>query len=244
MRTVAISVHNNQELEIFVRERKGAFELWAVGPSTHGRTVLDHYLTHDDLEGRLYYQRRGDLVWREASASEILARKHENAIQTEETIKQGVFWDCGSRRLKAIEDTAQQALGGLSHVRSQGSRVRPRPSVAAHLSAIALLRADRNALTAAKNALVGRWTDGVVTLTIEPHNRLRWSCTYRRHPLNVWQHVHGHAPDRWNFALWRLHLMSREHKCGTHLGVLRVDTDELHLEGDKRDQIAKVLRRE
>ncbi len=204
MRTTAITVHNNQTLEVFVEKRKDGFELWMVGPmKANDRAVLDHHLTHDDLEARLVYAKPGDLIWRDAAASEIPTEKHQNAIEGEKTIQQGTFWDF---------EKLHQSVGG-------------------HFGAIALLPTDRKESNAAKKLLLGRWTDGVATLNIEPNNKLGWSCTDLNHPLNVGEKIDGHAPDWWNFAMWRVALMNDEHKCGTHVGVLRVDERELHIEG-------------
>ena len=204
MRTTVITVHNNQTLEVFVEKRKDGFELWMVGPmKANDRAVLDHHLTHDDLEARLAYAKPGDLIWRDAAASEIPKEKHQNAIEGEITIQQGTFWDF---------EKLHQSVGG-------------------HFGAMALLPMDRKESNASKKLLLGRWTDGVATLSMEPNHKLQWSCTDRRHPLNVGEQVHKHAPDWWNFAMWRVFLMNEKHKCGTHVGVLRVDERELHIEG-------------
>ena len=217
MRTTAITIHNNQTLEVFVEKRKDGFELWMVGPmKANHRAVLDHHLTHDDLEARLAYAKPGDLVWRDAAASEIPTEKHQNAIEGEKTIREGTFWDF---------EKLDQSVGG-------------------HFGAIALLPVDRKESNAAKKALLGRWTDGVATLSVEPNNKLGWSCTDLNHPLNVGEKIDGHAPDWWNFAMWGVALMNDKHKCGTHVGVLRVDERELHIEGVGRlHRLATVFHR-
>ena len=216
MRTVVITVHNNQRLEVFVEKLKHGFEIWLVGPVKGRRVILDHHLTHDDLEARLEYAEAGDLVWRDAAHSEIPAEKHQNAVEMEETIKRGTFVDF---------EVLHQSVSG-------------------HFGGIGFLEGDRKESNTAKKALLGRWTDGVVTLTMEPNNKLKWSCTDRQHPLNVGEQVHKHAPDWWNFARWRLALMNDEHKCGTHIGVLRADEQELHLCGSHLHRIAQVFHRD
>jgi hypothetical protein len=219
MRTTVVTVHNNQELEVFIKKQEDGFELWTVGPVKGCRMVLDHHLTHDDLEARLQYAKPSDLVWRDATHSELPAEKHQNAIEMENTIKQGTFLD--------YENWPEEV-----------SR-----SVARHLGSIVFLTADKEEMNAAKKALLGQWTDGVATLTLEPNNRLRWSCTDRNHPLNVGEKVHGRAPDWWNFAIWRLALMNNEYKCGTHIGVLCVGEQELHLDSSRPHRLADVFRR-
>jgi hypothetical protein len=214
MRACAFTVHNDQELEVFVEKRRDGFEIWMVGPVEGNRMVLDHRLTHDDLETSLAYARAGDLIWRNATISELPVEKHQNAIEMEETIKQGTFID--------FERLHQTVFG--------------------HFGAIALLALNGESQSAEK-ALLGRWTDGILTLSIEANNNLRWSCTDLLHPLNVGERVHGHAPDWWNFALWRLHLLNVKYKCGMHVGILRVDEHELHFENVQSNQMAHVFHR-
>ena len=93
MRSTSFIIHNNQMLEVFVEKEERHFELWMVGTVKDRRVVLDHHLTHDDLESRLAYAQPGDLIWRDAISSEIPTEKHKNAIQMEEAIKQGAFID-------------------------------------------------------------------------------------------------------------------------------------------------------
>ena len=93
MRTVSISVYNSKTLELFVEKLKDHFEFWAVGIVKDRRVVIDHHLTHNDIETRLEYARPEDLIWRDADRLEIPAEKHQNAIEREETMARGVFWD-------------------------------------------------------------------------------------------------------------------------------------------------------
>jgi hypothetical protein len=237
MRTVDILVHGEKRLQIFVGKHKCHFELWVAGPIKGRQILLDHHLTHDDLEARLGYAKTGDLDWRNATQSDIPTEKHENAIEMEKTIKRQTFYDYDDPQLDKIEALARQALG-LSQC------FKTHCSVTKHLDSIALLAADKEGINEAKKALLGQWSDGVVTLTIKPGHKLQWSCKDRDHPLNVGERVHEHPPDWWDFNLWELGLMNDAHKCGTHVGVLRVDERELHLNSSHPHQIAHVLHRD
>ncbi len=238
MRTVAISVRNNKTLELFVEKRGNGFEVWVVGLVQKQRTLLDHRLTHDDLERRLEYAKVGDLIWRDAGEAEIPAEKHRNAIEAEATIKRGTFWDYDDPQLDEMEALARQASA------LPASSVPSHRSVANHLNSIALLSENKAEWNAAKQAILGQWTDGVVTMKLEPDHRLLWSCADRQHPLNVGERVNAHAPNWWNFAMWRLHLMNNEYKCGTHVGVLNVGDNELHVfENGHPHRIAHVFER-
>ena len=74
----------------------------------------------------------------------------------------------------------------------------------------------------AKRLVLGQWTDGVVTLSLEPDHKLRWIFTDPENPLGLGKRTHGSAVDWWNFAMWGIALLNQEHKHGTVVGVLRV----------------------
>jgi hypothetical protein len=93
MRTTSFSVRNTQKLEVFVEKLEDGFEIWIVGKINEQRIVLDHHLSHDDLERHLEYSKSGDLIWHDTLRSEIPAIKDQWAIEMEDTIKRGVFWD-------------------------------------------------------------------------------------------------------------------------------------------------------
>ena len=188
MRTVAITVHNNRKLELFVEGRKEGFEVWIVGPVRRRRTLLDHRLTHDDLETRLQYAEAGDLVWRDGAEAEIPVKKHRNAIETEGTIERGTFWDYDNPLLDETEAMAREAIGLPKYTGPS------RRNVANHLGAIVLLSEDTDEAerTTLEDAILGRWTDGVVTMCFERGHKLQWSCAERQHPLNVGERSNGH----------------------------------------------------
>jgi hypothetical protein len=220
MRTVSIPVYNEQKLELFIEKLKDGFEFWAVGIIKGERVVIDHHLTHDDLQARLEYAQPEDLIWRDATRSEIPVEKHNKAILQEETIERGVFWD-----YENAHKGAQQ-------------------SVASHLGAISFLTKDRKELIAAKKMILGRWTDGVLTFSTEPNNKLQWSCADRNHPLNVVERTSGHRMDWWNFASWKFAVMNEKHKAATYVSVLRVNEQELHLTGGGHlHRMAQIFRR-
>ena len=219
MRKVVIKVHNNQIIEIFVDKFGDGFEFWAIGMVRGHRMVIDHHLTHDNLEARLEYAKQGDLIWRDATRSEIPAEKHKKAIAQEETIARDVFWDYEGR-----------SEGGIQ-------------TVTCHLGAIDFLTVDRRESAVAKDIILGQWTDGVLTFSLASGNRLQWSCADRQHWLNSGEGVHGHAPDWWNYAKWRIAFMNHEHGCGTHVGVLHIGKHELHLEGGHLHRMAHIFHR-
>lgn len=237
MRTVDIIVHRKERLQIFVKKHIGYFELWVAGPIKGRQMLLDHHLTHDDLEACLEYVRSGDLLWRDAERTEIPTEKHENAVEMEKTIKQRMYLDYNSPQIDEMEAVARKAEGLPLLLGAH-------ESVVDHLGSIAFLAAGKEEVNAAKQELLGRWTDGVVTIDFERNNKLRWSCSDLTHHLNVGEMVHGYAPNWWNFSMWRLALLNNEHKCGTHVVVLRVDKKELHLLAAGRPQrIAHVFKR-
>lgn len=212
MRASEIILHNNQTLEVFTQPHDDGFELWKISTIKGKRTVLDHYLTHDDLERRFAYVEPGDIVWRDANPNEIPGEKHASARETEKSIERGTFWDL--------------------------------QSIAGHVGAIDLVPLDRKAFSAATKAILGEWTDGAVTLTLEPESRLKFSCLLEaRHPLNMGSQMHGQKPDWWGFAYWQLSLLNYEKRSGQRTGVLRVDNKELHIYSEQPDRLAHVLHR-
>src|ERR1700677_2226056 len=96
--------------------------------------------------------------------------------------------------------------------------------VTSNLAAIDFLDKEKKDITAAKKAILGRWTDGVVAFRLGPDNTLEWSCVDLRHWLNVWGVVNKQTPNWWNLSSkWELHLMAdmnTRQVCGTHVGVL------------------------
>jgi hypothetical protein len=122
MRTVTIPVYTNQKLELFVEKLKDCYEFWSVGMVKGHRVVIDHHLTHDDLETRLEYSQPEDLIWHDATPSEIPTDKHKLAIEGEESMERGVFWDGGAvqhfqpgfltRDRKATAAAKKSILGG------------------------------------------------------------------------------------------------------------------------------------
>ena len=219
MRTFSILVRSNQKFEIFVEKINRGFEIWQVGPIKGHRTVLDHYLTHDDLEAHLEYLHAGDLAWADAARSQIPNEKHLSAIQMEESIKRGTFIDQKTEWNKPL---------------------------AYHFaSPVNLIPINRKEWNIAKKAMLGRWTDGVATVDFEPDAKLKWSCpTDKPHPFNSGTRGHGYIPDWWSFASWQLHLMNDEYKIGMRIGVLRVDDHELHVWSESHPhRLAHIFRR-
>ena len=113
------------------------------------------------------------------------------------------------------------------------------------VNSIRFLDRDRKDTTTAKRAIHGQWADGVLTFSIEPLNKLRWSCADSNHWLNRGSKSGRPAPNWWNLSgLWELHLMNNDKLCGTHVGIIHVDEKELHFRGGVDDRIALVFRRQ
>ncbi len=212
VRTANITVRNNQVLEMFTEPHESGFEFWLVAVIKGQRTVLSHHLTRDDLERRFCYARPADVVWRDASASELPHQKHRSAVEEEKTIARSTFWE-----LHRLAD---------------------------YVSVINVLPNDRKTLDAARKAILGKWTDGVASLSFGPDHRLHWSCALGQpHPLNMGSRTVGQEPDWWSFEAWQLHLMNSERKCGQRIGILHVDDRELHVYSTQPDRLAHVLHR-
>ena len=213
MRATEFTVHNTQRFEIFVRKRKNRFELWTVGPIKRHRVVLDHHLTHDDIEAHLEYAEPGDLSWRKAAPSEIPTERRPGATEAEQTIRLGTFWDFDDAQLDKMEALARHAVG-----LPQASQPSPR-SVVGHVGSIGFLSTNGADTRAAKAGMLGQWTDGEVTMDLQPNHRLVWSCTNPRHQLNVSQRTHGFTRS-WSFSLWSRpvehgRLMWHTRRCST-----------------------------
>lgn len=214
MKTTTIPVHNGNQLDVFVEKKNDGFELWTVGTIKGTRQVLDHHLTHDDLEKRLHYQKPGDLSWEDTIPSKIPTEKHANAIEMEGTIK----------RRKRIDQPSVVAHLGFG--------------------SIDLLGMERKTLNATKAAIMGRWTDGQVMLILEPNNKLEISSLGSRPNFfdNCWPPSYP-TRDWWNFAMWRFHTLNKEKQIGQTMAVLRVDEQELHFYSNTPDQMAHVFKR-
>lgn len=226
MRVTAITVRNNQRVQLCVEKREEGFELWIVGPMDGRRVLLSHYLTHDDLEAHLEYAQPGDLVWGDASP-EIPAAKDSYAITWEENLKQGVcYWDY----IKPEDEEFDHFLPEADLERAKALR-----SVANHLSyPIGRLTIDRKEVNTARKRLVGQWTNGASTLTLEADRKLQWDP-----PLTACCHV----PDRWDFTKWRLVQSNSEHKCHISAHVLHVDEHELLLRNYHCHRLVQVYYR-
>lgn len=227
MRTVSIPIYNNQEIELFVEKRKEGFEVWVVGPIKGHRRVLDHHLTHDDLEAYLEYASPGDLVWRDASSSEIPTEKNKN------TGKQNSFLDF-VRREEDILGYSSKSIDDCE------SSLNPYRAVTYHLSTICDVTTDRVEDKAVNNLLLGRWTDGIVTLTLEPNHKLEWSCTEPSDDLKVCDQ----SPDWWNYGEWSLALFNSNEHCGTTVKIVYVDKDELHILNKGYQRLVRVFHKD
>jgi hypothetical protein len=236
LKSVEIIIHDNRRIELFVARHTEGYEVWIVGPFRGRRTILDHRLTHDDLQRYLEYARAGDLVWRNASEAELPHEKHKNALATEKTIKLGRFWDYCDPQYSEMEALARR-ISGLPDAPSSSLF-----SIANHLEVIAWLSEEDGWPPVTVGALLGEWTDGVLTMNFKPGNRLDWLCTDPQHPLDFGRRVQAFPPNWWNIVGWRLHIMNMEHKSGTNVVILRVDQDQLHVfETGCPNRIARIF---
>jgi len=204
MRTVAIRVHNETHLELFVKRLRSGFEVWKVGPIGGRRVILDHHLTHDDLEARLYYSKRGDLVWGNAGRFDLPLQKHLAAAQMENSVNRRRFID--------FETGLKQPL-------------------VYHLAGTAnLIPTERKAFKAAKELIPGCWSDGTAAVSFKPDGQLDLSFSKDKpHQLASHRQIHRCCPDRWNFKGWQLFLSNQKYNAGMRVGVIRVDESELHI---------------
>lgn len=219
MRTVSITVHNNEKFEIFVKRKKSEFELWNVGPVKGRRRILDHYLTHDDLEAKLEYANSGDLVWRNAKESDLPRGNYFSASKLEAAANARMFLD--------FKTNLAQPL--VYHI----------------ASSVNLLPLVRKVFISAQKTIMGCWTDGTARVSIKSGSELAFSYLIERpHPLNSHWRMHGYHPDHWNFKGWQLFLWNKEHGTAMRIGVIRVDERELHIWNEQHPhRIAHVFRR-
>jgi len=117
--------------------------------------------------------------------------------------------------------------------------------IARIISAIGFIDRDRKDTAAAKKAILGKWSDGILTLNLEPNDKLQWSCLDLRYWLNVWGDKQ--LPNWWGLSgVWELHLMANMNTpkaCGTHVGVLHVDEKELHIRSGHLNRIVHVFQK-
>ncbi len=93
MQTTSFQTRNNQTLEIFTEKRSGCFEVWIVGPQEGRRTILNHYLTRDNLQARLRYTKTELPAWLVAQPDSLPELKSAFALKDEESLEVGTFWD-------------------------------------------------------------------------------------------------------------------------------------------------------
>ena len=93
MHTTFFHTRNDQKVELFFEGQGESFELWVVGPQANQRTILNHYLTRDNIAARLRYTKSLLLTWAPAGPGELPAAKSEIALKDEETMESGTFWE-------------------------------------------------------------------------------------------------------------------------------------------------------
>ncbi len=214
MRTCAIPVRNNQVLEVFVEKRPIGFEVWTVGLVKKIRLILRHSITHDDWEQRLHYLKPNDLTWRDTPESDLPVVKHAVALEQEQQI---IKRGCFQDSDNLIYEIA---------------------------NSLNIITTDRKAANIAKKAILGRWTDDVVSIVFTADSKLEFSLPRdEKHPLDMCMRGGRPVPNWWSFASWTLHLMHRspEYVGGQRTNVVQVDERELHVYSDQADRIAHVF---
>lgn len=224
MRKTCMPVHNGQLLEIFLEETQDSIEYWIVGPTKQGRMILGHQMTHDDLKAGLCYAIPGDLMWQTVKAADLPGQKHKCALSDER-------WGINLGKFKDSTSGYPQRLA------------------LEIFNALKWFKNDRKALEAAKNALLGTWTDGIISMRIKAERKLEFEfLTDDPHPLRS-GYTSKFPPDSWNFAEWGILLLNNEHKCGERTGVLSVNAQEMHIFNDiyhddfQLNRLAHILKR-
>lgn len=112
-----------------------------------------------------------------------------------------------------------------------------------YFNCLTWLPLDRKTWNGAKRALLGRWTDGVATITFCPESRVTVLCPPAgSHPLYIASHE-NHV-DRWEATSWMVYLMNEARQRGERLGIYRCDEHELHVSSKQRDRLVHVFHRD
>jgi hypothetical protein len=128
MRTASFKTRNDLTVEIFLDRRADSLEFWLVGPHNGARTVLNHYLTHDELDAALRYSKATLLNWSAAKPADLPEAKSAAALDDEKTIAAGTFWDAadlsehfaGLATLDPVPETWRTAFSCLPGTWSDG----------------------------------------------------------------------------------------------------------------------------
>jgi hypothetical protein len=217
MRTCGISVRGNQTLEIFCSKKTEGFDVWTVGLVKGVRSILHRLITHDDWEARLHYAKHGDVAWKDASPTDVPTEKHVVALEQEKLI-------LNRGKFQDSDNLCYDIANSLN-----------------------LITTDRKSANVAKKAMLGRWTDGIATVTFGQDSKLELSLQpHQKHPFDLCMRVNGLSPNWWSFVSWTLHLMhtGRDQKCGQRTSVIHVDAHELHVYSNERDRIAHIFQRQ
>jgi len=214
MRTVGIPVHNNQTLDVFTRRRGGLYDGFEVWMVG---IVKSERVILDHFITQEHMERR--LAY---------ARPGDLAwVDTE---------------LSALPSQKTRAAQEAEETIKRGKFL-DLASLIYYFNAVYWLSPDRKMCNAAKRAILGRWTDGVATITFEPESRLQISCpAAASHPL--YSAAYDHQADWWSFAPWMLHMLNDKKKSGERTSVFRCDERELHILSRKRDTLVHVFHRD
>ncbi len=84
-----------------------------------------------------------------------------------------------ARRCKSWQSVSGRGAASAPCARARWASLAQ--AVCNNFASISFLDGDRKETVAAKKAILGRWTDGVLTFGIEPNNKLQWSCADHQH---------------------------------------------------------------
>lgn len=214
MRVVVILVRNNQALEIFTRRRGGLYDGFEVWMVG---VFKGRRTVLDHFITHEHLERR--LCY--ARAGDLVWNDTDESKLPPHLTSRAATAEESNREGKFLEQDR----------------------VAYYFNALTWIDADRKVLNAVKQTILGRWSDGLATISFSPEHRLCVLCPAgRSHPLFV--AAHEHQADWWSFRSWMLVMLNVEKGRGERVGVLRCDATDLHIFSGHSDTLVHVFHRD